>query len=54
MGDLLPVLQALSTPVLLAMGWLASRGVSALHRIDRRLVRVETHLGIGVNNEEST
>ena len=42
--ELLPILQGLSTPILLALGVLSYRGLVALHAIDKRLTIVEYEL----------
>ena len=44
--DILPVLQGLSTPVLLALGVIMSRIYSAIHQIDKRLTIVEHDIQI--------
>ena len=40
----LPVLQGLSTPILLVIGGMGYRGLVALHGIDKRLTVVEYEL----------
>ena len=42
--EILPILQGLSTPILLVIGAIGYRGVNALHAIDKRLTLVEYEL----------
>lgn len=42
--ELLPILQGLSTPILLVIGIMAYKGMTALHDIDKRLAIVETQV----------
>ena len=51
--EILPILQALSTPVLMAFGWLGWRGTNALHKIDKRLTIVEYELREHRKTEET-
>ena len=50
--ELLPILQGLSTPILLVIGVMAYRGMNALHEIDKRLAIVETQVK-GIQRNES-
>jgi hypothetical protein len=42
--EFLPILQGLSTPLLLVIGGIAYRGMQTLHDIDKRMAIVETKL----------
>ena len=44
MTEILPILQGLSTPVLLVVGWLVHKGNSAIHELDKRIAIVEYQL----------
>lgn len=44
--ELLPILQGLSTPVLLVIGVMAYRGMNALHDIDKRIAVMEIKMGV--------
>lgn len=43
--ELLPILQGLSTPILLVIGGMAYRGMNALHDLDKRVAVIETKVG---------
>jgi len=43
--ELLPLLQGLSTPLLLVIGAISYRAMTSLHDIDKRLAVVESKLG---------
>lgn len=42
--DWLPILQGISTPILLVIGGMAYRGMNALHDIDKRVAIIETQV----------
>lgn len=40
----LPILQGISTPILLVIGGMAWRGMNALHDIDKRVAIIEVNM----------
>lgn len=50
--ELLPILQAVSTPVLLALGVVHYRSMLSIHAIDKRLAVIETKVS-GLRHEVS-